>query len=547
MLPAEVIKDAELAGPAASLKTMKEAKEAEPVFKAFEAAAAAGKAEAQFGLGYLLQAGLGTEASLPKAKEAYAKAVAAGIPAAKNNLGLLQLGSGDDPKKAVELIEEVANSGYTPAQVTLAQLSLDGAPAAGIRKDPDNARVWFDRAEAAGDPDAAYALGMMYENGVGAPADQAASVKYLEKAAAKDHTPSMIHLGNRLATGRGVAPDAKRGVELLEKALALGEMQARLTLGVLYETGTGVPKDEKKAYQLYTDAATAGDVGAYNKLGYFHENGMGTEKSDVKAAEWYKRGADLGAGVCLHNLAVFHEEGKGGLTKSDAEAFKLYYKAAMSAFVPSQVALGNRYRDGKGVPADGQAALAWYERAVQNNDLNALVSAAHIFETGQAGYINLVKATNFYTAAASKGHPAAMVQLGGLLEQGRALDEKGQPVKADLPTVYSLYSIAGQNKYKPAEDSLSKLKNRLTAEQIKLCEAHLASLQGKSPVEAPAVAPTESGKGANKPADTAKSGDKPKTDDKPKTQDKPKTETKPKPATSTKPKQPAAGTKPTSR
>ena len=60
--------------------------------------------------------------------------------AAKNNLGLLQLGSGDDPKKSIDLVSDAANAGYSPAQVSMGQLFLDGLPAAGITKDADQAR-----------------------------------------------------------------------------------------------------------------------------------------------------------------------------------------------------------------------------------------------------------------------------------------------------------------------------------------------------------------------------------------------------------------------
>ncbi len=487
--PHEVATESAVKAAADKLKGMKDVKEAEPVFKDIKAAADGGSAEALFVLGFLYQSGTGTERSVEKAKEAYQKAVAKGSMAAKNNLGLLQLASGDDSKKSIDLVMEAANAGFSPAQVSMGQLFLDGLPAAGITKDADQARVWFERASEAGDDDAALTLGLMYEKGTGVPANQEKAAELFQKAADKGNTDAMIRLGAKLLGGQGIKADAGKGKGWFEKAIAAGATGAKVALASIYETGTGtekepgVAKDPKKAFELYTEAAAAGDTSAYNKIAYFYEKGVGVAADEKKALEWYTKGAEKNVPVCIHNLAVFNEEGKAGLKKDAKAAFDLYYKAAATAaFVPSQLALAMRYREGKGIAQDTQAALAWFERATQNGNADAAVSYAAMLEAGEAGFVNFETALKIYREAASKGHGPAIVALGAMFEEGR-----GNVVRPDFRQAYLLYAVASKGGMKLGTDKLDSLKKRLNPDQLKAAEAFVAS-GGKDTSPPPGVA-----------------------------------------------------------
>lgn len=502
--PYEIATEPAIKAAVEKLRKLKDVKEAEPLLKEIQAAADAGSAEAQFALGFMLQSGLGAERSNEKAKAAYEQAIGKGIQAARNNLGLLQLATGEDSKKAIGLVEEAANAGYSPAQVSMGQLFLDGMQAAGITRDLDQARVWFERASDAGDDDAALTLGLMYEQGTGVTADQEKATALLLKAADKGNTDAMVRLGAKLLGGQGVKPDAEKGKAWFEKAIAAGATGAKVALASVYETGTGtdkepgLAKDSKKAFELYSEAAEAGDFSAYNKIAFFHEQGIGVGKDEAKAAEWYRKGADKNVPVCMHNLAVFNEEGKGGLKKDEKAAFELYYKAAMNAFVPSQMALAVRYREGRGVTQDSQAALAWFERGMQNDDAEAAVSYASMLESGEAGFVNFETALKIYREAASKGHGPAVLALGGMFENGRG-------VPGDYRQAYMLYHVASTGGMKAGGERLNKLKKRLTPEQIKVAEAFVAS-GGKDtgtppPGGATAVPSPDQSSGA-KPADS---------------------------------------------
>lgn len=485
--PPDVVKEPELTAIVETLKKAKSPEESKPAFEAADKLATdASSPERQFFLGYLHQYGLGTTASLEKAREAYQKAADAGYAPAKNNLGLLQLASGGDPAKAVAMVEDLANTGNAAAQTSMGQLYLDGIPAAGIAKDADKARVWFERAAASGDPDATWTLALMIGNQpqlTEAQAKQALAL--MEQAVQAGHLPALVEYGRRLVSGNGLKPDLDRGLSLLQKAIGMGSTQAIMTLGGLYEAGSGVTKDPKKAFDLYSEAVAKNEFSAYNKLGYFHENGLGVPKDEQKALAAYQAGADKKVGMCLFNLAVFHDEGKGGLQKDPAAAFDWHYKAAMSAFVPSQLALGTRYRDGKGTTTDAQAALAWFQRAMQNGDMTGALNVAAILENGSTGAVDNKTAGEIYKEAASKGNPLAMASLGAMIEDGRG-------VQGDFKQVFLLYTAGAEAKIEAAKDRLANFKKRLSPEQLKEAEAFVLANRATPAAGVPAAAPDKS-------------------------------------------------------
>ncbi|MDQ6869518.1 MAG: serine/threonine-protein kinase [Pseudomonadota bacterium] len=90
---------------------------------------------------------------------------AANGPARAYDEGLKYLhgdsGFPQDPAKANELIYRAADGGYAPAMTKLGEMYYVGA---GIRKDANRARKWFEHAAAAGNGEAMYNLGEMCRN-----------------------------------------------------------------------------------------------------------------------------------------------------------------------------------------------------------------------------------------------------------------------------------------------------------------------------------------------------------------------------------------------
>lgn len=118
------------------------------------------------------------------------------------------------------------------AAVRPALADVEEGWAAYDRGDYSGAFAIFSEQAGSGDPDAMFALGLLYGRGRGAPLDDTAAVQWLARA------------------------------------VELGHVGARTSLGYHYDLGLGVPRDPRRAEALYGEAATAGDMVAANNLAY---------------------------------------------------------------------------------------------------------------------------------------------------------------------------------------------------------------------------------------------------------------------------------------
>jgi hypothetical protein len=139
-------------------------------FTEWSAAAAAGDAHAEQGLGTLYETGQGVPArDFPQAVQWYRAAAAQGLPAGQNNLARLYAdgrGVPRNPVMATELWHSAAAAGYPLAQFNLALAYEQGF---GIARDYLAAARWYSEAGNRGIADAAFALSELYRTGRGVP------------------------------------------------------------------------------------------------------------------------------------------------------------------------------------------------------------------------------------------------------------------------------------------------------------------------------------------------------------------------------------------
>lgn len=84
----------------------------------------------------------------------------------------------------------------------------------------------------------------------------------------------------------------------------------------------------------------------------------------------------------------------------------------------AQMALGERYLTGNGVPLDEAKALQWFQRAAKLGDPTAQLKVGQMYESGQGTERNLERASIWFTKAAENGDPAAQANLADLYEFG---------------------------------------------------------------------------------------------------------------------------------
>ncbi len=109
-----------------------------------------------------------------------------------------------------------------------------------------------------GDAQAQTSLGIMYDNGEGAPEDDAEAVRWYRLAAEQGHVLAQSNLGLMYDKGEGVPKDDAEAVRWYRLAAEQGYAQGQYNLGVKYDTGEGVPEDDAEAARWYRLSAEQG-------------------------------------------------------------------------------------------------------------------------------------------------------------------------------------------------------------------------------------------------------------------------------------------------
>jgi TPR repeat protein len=135
-----------------------------------------------------------------------------------------------------------------------------------ITQDVKAAFVRFAKAAAQGSANAAFNLGLFFEQGCGATQDFKAAAKWFAAAAAKNVADAQYKLGCLLNTGVGVSQDSVAAATLFAKAAAQGHAGAQHNLGVAYFKGAGVALDFELADRWFRKAAAQGQWDAINAL-----------------------------------------------------------------------------------------------------------------------------------------------------------------------------------------------------------------------------------------------------------------------------------------
>ena len=233
-----------------------------------------------------------------------APAIAA--PYADNAYGAYQAGHYRRAlSEALKRIE--ADSNDAAAMTLVAELYRQGL---GIPPDQKIATEWYERAEARGDINAAFALATQLLDEKSGKRDPARAGALLEKAAAAGHPTANYNLALALlATGREA--DDKRAIASLEVAAKTGVGDAMHALGILAKQGRGMPASEEVSARWMKQAAAAGNIPGTVEYAIMLFNGIGTAKDEAAAAKLFRRAAAQGNPVAQNRLAKLYQFGLG--------------------------------------------------------------------------------------------------------------------------------------------------------------------------------------------------------------------------------------------
>jgi hypothetical protein len=122
--------------------------------------------------------------------------------------------------------------------------------------------------------------------GPAAPANSAADIERLRRAAEQGDVASQINLAAAYATGNGVPQDYPQTQQWLRKGADQGSAEAQYWLGVMYRDAVGVAPDQAETARLFRKAADQGHALAQGNLGNLHFFGRGVLQDYVEAHKW---------------------------------------------------------------------------------------------------------------------------------------------------------------------------------------------------------------------------------------------------------------------
>jgi len=119
----------------------------------------------------------------------------------------------------------------------------------------------------AGDAEAQYNIGVMYDHGDGVQKDVNKSFEWHLKSANQGNVKAQFHIGTMYYSGLyGVPNDTAKAFDWFQKAATQGADKAQYQVGRMYADGDGVPKDVAKASEWYKKAAAQGNSNAKDDL-----------------------------------------------------------------------------------------------------------------------------------------------------------------------------------------------------------------------------------------------------------------------------------------
>ena len=205
----------------------------------------------------------------------------------------------------------------------------------------------------------------------------------LQKLSDRSYPYAQYYLADGYASGlfnKGVE-DNDRAFPLFVAASKHGHAEAGYRAALCYEFGWGSRKDAQKAVQFYRQSASKNHPGAMSRLGKACLTGeMGLGNRYREGVKWLKRAAesaDFQYNSAPYELGLLHETGFGDdIFKDESYAAQLFTQSADLGHVEANYRLGDSYEHGKlSCPRDPALSV------------------------------------HFYTGAAQKGHPLAMMAL----------------------------------------------------------------------------------------------------------------------------------------
>jgi len=197
-----------------------------------------------------------------------------------------------------------------------------------LRGDIQSALSEIRPAAEAGDAQAQFYMGTLYEAGAGVPRDQAAAATWYARAAEQGNAGAQFALGllyHGGAADGSVPPDDEKAARWLLAAAEQDIPMAEYLVGQMYRQGRGLPQDRDKALDWSLKAARRGVAGGQYEVALLLAETPTTREHLIYAYSWFllaARQAHPGAAENLQELAKVMSEEDIARARASADKFR---------------------------------------------------------------------------------------------------------------------------------------------------------------------------------------------------------------------------------
>ena len=289
----------------------------------------------------------------------------------------------------------LAHGGDADAQRNIALLLQTGR---GVTQDAGAAFYWYRLAAESGDPSAANSIAMMYLAGEGLASDYVAAQAWLLRAAESRFAPAFYNLGLLFERGLGVDPDDRTAIGWYVLAAEAGQpgaidrvVSARNRLQRLGGAPAESPNARLSAELSWAivRGLTAGEQPMQANfpppepaMPEPPRPGLLGALEPPAPALLVAEAADARRGLNRIALADRAQAGVTAFSRGDwASAAAALYGPAVGGEPESQYLLGTLYAEGRGVPPDPAAAVAWWAQAAVQGHVEAAAGVERLGPT----------------------------------------------------------------------------------------------------------------------------------------------------------------------
>ena len=198
------------------------------------------------------------------------------------------------------------------------------------------------------------------------------------KEANAGNSNAQYDVGAMYQNGRGVAASRDKAVEWYKKAAAQNNQKAVSRLNLI--------QSNEERFNKTLARAAKGEVESQYDLGNMYSEGIGVDADITKATAWYDKAASQEFEKAQYKLGLIYYEGSSA-NKDRSLAFKQFRKAAEKGYPPAQFYLGKMYASGQGVKRDYETALEWFSKAADggfNEARREMIDVAELLEDSSA-------------------------------------------------------------------------------------------------------------------------------------------------------------------